>query len=124
MDMTIKLYGKETKLKFIKGTYANNDSFAVEIMAQDEETIKYYGSDDVYEPYCSLTVNLVESSFFEDDKRNRAYVDSNGCPVAIINMLIDNGLIIPTYSTANSGFCTYMCYIFTDEFLEQMEEME
>ncbi len=114
--ITINLDGEDRKMKFMKGTYADNDSLAVEVLVQDEE----YGPD-VYEPYCSLTVNLELSSLLGN---NMAYIDSNDCPGEIIEKLVEDKLIFPTGIIASSGFCNYECYGFSKEFFDQMEKYE
>lgn len=75
----------------------------------DNHTLAISLVTDIGEPYCHLTVNLMESDVFASN--DTAFVDTNNCPWAE-EFIISNGLGEPLGLVGHSGFCTYPLYKF------------
>ena len=67
-----------------------------------------------------LTVNLETRM---NQPINHAYIDVNNCPMQIIAQLESEGKIIPTEIFEPSGFVAYPLYEFSQEFLNEMQDI-
>lgn len=107
---TIKYQGYENyTLDFMKTTYANNGSLAVQIMCQAE-------GEEYFEPFGMLTVNLT----FPPKDKECAFIDTNNMPQDLIQLLIDKGVMTLTGLDQMSGFCVYPECRFDHEWLESL----
>lgn len=98
--MKISNWGMEYEVKVEKSTYAQNGNLAVVLKCYDEEY-------NYWEPYGSLTINLLEEKLPE----NMAYVDVHNMPNA--EAFIEKyHLGEPTNEYGMSGFCVYPLYRF------------
>ena len=111
--MKYNSYGTEYELSFRKGHYQNNNTLAVQIMSKE-------ASEDWYEPFCMLTVNLPTTKSLAE---NRAYVDTNNCPSDLVQLLEEQGVMKRTLITAPSGYCIYPLYEFSQEWLNKLSSM-
>ena len=100
----IKSYGKTYNVRIERNAYANNKALALSLIAESGE------------PFCNLTVNLLDTMIWGDDKT--AFVDTNNCPFAE-KFIAENKLGTPVGYVARSGFCMYPLYRFD---LEKISE--
>lgn len=100
--------GTEYTLDFQKATYQNNGSLAIQIMCTEDG--------EFYEPFCRLTVNLA----YPPADKECAFIDTNNCPMDLVQMLIANGVMTPTGVDQMSGFCIYPECRFDHEWLESL----
>ena len=109
--MIVKLVknGEEIKLFFRLNKYSCNNRYQI----QAYQYIKDDGGE-VSVPYAPLTVNLPWSELPEPKLHGfYCFIDTNNCPWAE-QLLLDNGIGIPTGEWQTSGFCNYpVFFIFT-----------
>lgn len=106
------IYGGNYELSFMRGEYQNNKSLAIQIMCQEE-------GEDFIEPFATLTVNLQNPP----SEKNCAYVDTNNCPMDLIQMLEDAGYMTETDEVQFSGYCVYPLYRFNQSWLDLLKVM-
>jgi hypothetical protein len=106
----VNSFGEETTVVFKKGKYLNNNNLYVGAYSVDE--------DGYLEPYCNVTVNFEEK--LED---GMAYIDDNNADMNLLKALIDAGHMTYMFKSRHSGFCNYLLFYFSEEFLESLEEM-
>lgn len=94
----LAIYGENVTLKFEKAKYVTNGSDAVGVVCWDDEC-------NAWVPYCMLTVNLQT-----EIPSGHAFIDSNNCPMEIIDYLVSNGYIQDTFNVVPQGFCVYFMY--------------
>ena len=92
----LKAYGK-TKVRPVVTRYSSNDTLAISLVSKSGE------------PFCTLTVNIMESNLWADDKT--AFVDTNNCEWAE-EFISENGFGEFTGYYGASGFCKYPLYRF------------
>lgn len=112
-EITLRIYGENHKLRFVKSEYMNNKNLAIVVQSEDEDY------PDCWEEWCSLTVNLVELPF-----HNKAYLDTNNCSKEIINWLFENKYAIDMNAPRISGYCSYPLVEFSSEFMNMLFKME
>lgn len=100
-------WGETYELKFYKGNYTNNNNLAI------QSTIEEDGFE---EPWSMVTVNI------DPLPENWACIDTNNNGNSMLTELIDAGYCHVVGYKA-SGFCEYPVVEFTNEFLEEVEEM-
>ena len=103
-------WGRETVGVFEKHYYANNGSFAIQVLSLCED-------DSFFEPYCSLTVN---HGLPHPLPANCAFVDVNNCPEDLIRKLEEIGAMTETDTHVRSGYVVYPLYKFNEEWLNTM----
>ena len=99
----LKAFGETYNVRIERNAYVSGDTLALSLIT------------DKGEPFCDLTVNLMDSIVWGDDKT--AFVDTNNCPWAE-SFIQDNGLGYPMGIIGRSGYCSYPLYRFD---LEKME---
>lgn len=104
--------GNEYNIMFYKGKYVNNDRIYIVAYSEDEE----YGG---YNPYCDITINLPQSI----PNGNYAFLDINDADLKLLNLMSEKGWIEDTGNFGFSGYCMYPLVRFTDEFLNQINEL-
>ena len=112
--MKYESFGKKYELSFVRGQYQNNKSLAIIVQCQEE-------GEEFLEPFATLTVNLNTSHLLDE---NCAFVDTNNCPMNIIQGLVEQGVAEYTNHDSMSGYCVYPCYRFSKEWLKSLEEMK
>ena len=95
----LDLYGETFNLTATIEHYSNNDSLAI-CLETDEG-----------EPFDTITVNLMESSFIGE---NQAFIDTNNCSWAE-KFIKKYKLGKPTGIMGYSGYCSYPLYEFNLE---------
>ena len=103
-------FGVDVTVVFKKGTYLNNGNLYVGAYTVDE-----YG---YFEPYCNVTVN-----FEEKLEKGMAYVDNNNADNNLLQAMIDMGYMSYMFKNKMNGFCKYPLFCFSDEFLDNIEEL-
>lgn len=88
-------FGRQTSLVLSRLSYSRTGTLAV---------VAYEASEEVLEPYATLTVNLPDWAFLLDE--GLVFVDTNNNPWAI-RWLEDNGIARYMGVKAVSGFCDY-----------------
>ena len=92
--------------------YWYNQNTAIQIFA------KHKGVDEeFFEPYCFLSVNLVQVTPQSD---SCIFVDNNNCPWAE-DFLQSNGFGLPTGRFASSGFCNYPEYLLNIKLMKEYQ---
>lgn len=97
--MKVTSFGKTYSVTPHVTSYCDNDSLAIHLLCDNCDN---------YEPFATLTVNLVKSDNCDKDC---AFVDTNNCPWAE-QFITDNELGVPTGRYGHSGFCKYPEYKF------------
>lgn len=100
----VKSYGKAYNVRIEASKYANNKTLAIALITEEGE------------PFCNLTVNIMDSMIWADD--TCAFVDTNNCPWAE-EFIIANELGEPMCVMGASGFCRYPLYRFNIEEIEK-----
>lgn len=103
----LTLWNEQVEIGFSRETYANNGNLCIEAWLVENGCFT--------EPYSRVTVNLTKKC-----KENHAFIDSNNCPQEIIRWLEENNYVICTYNMEISGYCQYLEYVFSDEFLRSV----
>ena len=93
----LNYYGKEYNVRIERTYYTSNNTLALSLIT------------DSGEPFCTLTVNIADSSLFAD--KIHAFVDTNNCPFAE-EFIAENNLGFPVGYVGHSGFCSYPLYHF------------
>ena len=96
-------FGCDYQLALVRTSYSSNDKLAVQAYT------------DTLEPFATITVNIFDSDYCEDDC---AFIDVNNCP-GITDFLVRNKIAKPTGRIGLSGFCSYPEYKFD---LTKLEE--
>ena len=100
----LNAYGKTYNVRIERREYANNKTLALSLIT------------DTHEPFCNLTVNLMDSCVWGN--RENAFVDTNNCPWAE-EFIAENKLGYPMGHKAQSGFCSYPLYHFNLHAIEK-----
>lgn len=104
--LELKLHsGATEQVTLFVSTYANNKSLFVGMTTME---------DGVPEPYCDVTVNLLETL-----PPYCAFVDTNNMP-ELEDFLVKNGLAEYTGLEQRSGYCTYPLYRFDTERMREL----
>lgn len=112
-------YGTKYELEFRRGKYAKGNSLAIQVMCRELD-------EEYFLPYCMLTVNLpdiiLSSDGSKDLPHNRAFLNINNYGTEkLYEMLIENGYMTITRTTAQSGFCEYPLVVFNEEWLNTLK---
>lgn len=107
----VSVFGVESTVVFKKGRYLNNGNLYVGAFSVDEEGY--------YELFCPVTVNLGVAL-----KDGMAYIDDNNADRNLLKALIDAGHMTYMFESKQSGFCNYLLFRFSDDFLNAVEEMK
>ena len=94
---------EEMKAVFVRDSYVEGDGLYLGMQVKRLE-------EDYYEPWCSVTVNIVPASGYCSE--NCAYLDDNNCP-DLEEYFAENGLAEKTGRYAVSGFRMYPEYDFS-----------
>ena len=105
-------YETEYNIVFYKGRYMRGNGIYVCAYCEDEE----YGG---YSPYCDITINLMKP--IQDG--NYAFLDTNNADLELIDLMVEKGWIEKTGYFDFSGYCSYPLVKFTDEFLNEINEL-
>lgn len=105
------IFDNEIPVAFTKDTYACGDTMYVGLMCLSD----YGFGDPFFEPYCDVTVNLMDAGTSQD---NCAFIDTNNMPT-LPKFLEENGIAEPTGYYGFSGFCAYPEYRFNIDVLDQ-----
>lgn len=100
-------FGSEEEVFFTTNTYANNGNLAVQIMSMEKD-----GDEEYAEPYAMLTVNLHPLY-----NKRLGFIDTNNLYSNIVKVMEKNGLIKACGVNAQSGFCSYPLYEFSEDFV-------
>ena len=110
--------GTNYELDFRKAKYIDNGRLAIQVLCREE-------SEDWYEPFCMLTVNLpdviLSSDGSKDMPSNMAFLNINNYGTDdLYKKLIDMGYMTMTRTVAQSGFCSYPLVKFDEEWLASL----
>lgn len=100
-------YGNEYEMSLSVSYYEINGNLAIAM---------YVNSDNVWEPWSNLTVNL--DPILDKDC---AYIDTNNNGEEIIAWIIRNRLAVPTGRIGYSGYCQYPEFRFHPEILQKID---
>lgn len=106
--LILNKWGKNHKMTFEIGQYANNGNLYVGLISHD---------DGYPEPWQNLTVNLGVKC-----KECYAFIDTNHNGNEIVDWLVNNGIGQPTGYMIPSGFCVYPEFKFDMDALMQYVE--
>ena len=108
----LEKYGETYEIVLIRGTYASNDTLAIEMyLVEDGE---------ITECWDNLTTNIPMGRA----RDNFAYIDTNHNGKEIMEWLKKNKLGKETLESASSGWCVYPLFEFNKKALETMEEFK
>jgi hypothetical protein len=107
-----KFFDEEIEVRFVKAHYFNGNLFVGAEHYEEEY--------ECYESWCDVTVNLPGMGC----EPNEAFLDVNNCPWELITELKKKGYIKDTGITRQSGFCTYPLVEFSEEFLNEIIDLE
>ena len=98
--------------KFSHYWYKHNT--AVQIFAKEKDS-----EEDFFEPYCFVSVNLVQVNPQSD---SCIFVDTNNCPW-LEDFLQSKGFGLPTGRFATSGYCNYPEYLLNIKLMKEYQLM-
>ena len=106
----------DAKVRFLRTKYTSNGSTAIVMYVESDYSNEY---ETVYEPYATLTVNLLDP--FNEYLQ---FIDVNNLGEMTLDWLARKGIATYTDYDQPSGFCIYPLVEFDHKFIDGLKVME